>query len=59
MLHVVFIIVFLAKTSLASFCLVHGGDHTIIAVGVVSKDVASLGTITTARTRAEGFGGFF
>jgi hypothetical protein len=59
MLHVVFTIVFLAETSRASFCLVHGGDHTTIAIGVVPKDVASLGTITTARTRVEGFGGFF
>jgi hypothetical protein len=59
MLPAVFTIELPAEMPWASFLLVHGGGHTTNIVDAVSQDDAPLGTITTARTRAEGSCGFF
>jgi hypothetical protein len=57
MLLVVFTIELLAKISWASFPLVLDSDRSTKTVDAVSQDDAPLGTIRTARTRAEEFVG--
>jgi hypothetical protein len=59
MLSVVFTIELPVETLRTLFAPVHGGGHITNVVDTVCKTLAPLGTIITARARAEGLCGFF